>query len=234
MGLTTKSVAWHVGSIAAGAWGMAVFAQTNSVDLFAMFAQLKKTWGEMTVLGTMLWPFIMAGAAAYRTWGSKQVPTDSIAIQTQGVSQKTVDDNKGSTMEVVGKVVGALLLAVLLFAPGQTLAGPIADKIAADTAAKLEELRATIVVDLTAARDDAKANQDPAEICWQVLLNHANTMPPKLMGLAHTAQRARTLRRSIPAISDACAVVKDGAKQALLTIFGVAAGGASGLAAFGL
>lgn len=229
MGLTTKSVSWHVGSAVAGAWGMAVFAQTNTVDLFALIGQLKKVWGDLVVTWTMLLPFIAAGAAAYRTWGSKQVPTNSIAIEAD-VSPKAVEQAKGTTLEVAGKVVGALLFAALLFMPSQLYAGPIADKIAADIAA----VRATVVADLEAARDDAKENSDPAEICWQVLLNHANKMPQKLMGVAHTAQRLRTLRRSLPAITDACAVVKDGARQAVLQIFGTAVGGVTGLAALGL
>lgn len=100
-----------------------MFAQTNTVDLFALIGQLKKLWGDLTVTWTMLLPFIAAGAAAYRTWGSKQVPTNSIAIQAD-VSPKTVEQAKGTTLEVAGKVVGALLIATLLLMPGGAHAQP--------------------------------------------------------------------------------------------------------------
>ena len=79
-GLTSKSMAWHVGSMAAGAWGMAVFAQSNAVDIYAMVGQFKKIWGDLVVLSSMLAPLLAAGGVAYRTWGSKQVPQASVAV----------------------------------------------------------------------------------------------------------------------------------------------------------
>lgn len=86
MNLPSKAVAWHIGSIAAGAWGMAVFAQSNAVDLYALVAQLKKTWGELVILSSMVAPFVAAAAAAYRTYAMKQVPKEAQVLPDNAVA----------------------------------------------------------------------------------------------------------------------------------------------------
>ncbi len=55
-------------------------------------------------------------ASLYATWGTKKVPQQSIAIaaSTAKVDNSTV----GDTVAITGKVVGALLLGVIVFAPG--------------------------------------------------------------------------------------------------------------------
>lgn len=196
----------------------------------------------LTSLGPIAAPWLLS---LYSNYGTKHVPKDSVAIMPADgfppipasakfpdtTSHVTIEGSTANgTFKTAGPIVGALLLAAILLAPSLSFAGPIADKIAADVAA----VKVIIVADLEAARDDAKSNDDPASGCWIILLDHANRMPPKLMGVAHAAQRLRTLRRSLPAILDVCAVVKDGARQALLQIFGGAVGGVTGLAALGL
>lgn len=196
-------------------------------------------------LVTSMMPVLVPwGWSIYSNINMKRVPQNSVAIAPADVlsANPTVGEHvtvRGveSTHEgaTIVRVVGCLLAAIILIGMSTPAsAGPIADKIAADAQTKIAAVKVIIVADLEAARDDARANDDPASGCWIILLDHANRMPPKLMGVAHTVQRLRTLRRSMPAILDACAVVKEGAKQAILQIFGTAAGGVTGLAAMGL
>lgn len=233
MNLSTKAIAWHAGSMAAGAWGMIIFAQSSGTDLYALIEQLKRTWGELVTLSGMLAPFLAAGAAAYRTYAMKQVPKDvhvlpdnAVAVVPKDSAQPfgtgALTDGVKGTVVAVGKTAIALLLGFLI------LAAPN------DASAQSLNPRALIVADLTAARDEAKADNDPSEQCWQILLDAANNAPPKIMGVAHAVQRARHFRRNLPKVIEACAVVRDGARQAVIGIFGAAAGGASALAALGL
>lgn len=199
----------------------------------------------LTQFGIEVGPVLIPAAMAlYYNWNKKSVPQSSVAIAASDVMSGNPAPGEHVTVRgvesthegaTVVRVVGCLLAAMILIGiSAPAIAGPLADKVAADAQAKIAAVKVIIIADLEAARDDAKSNDDPASGCWIILLQHANTMPPKLMGVAHTAQRLRTLRRSLPAILDACAVVKDGARQALLQIFGGAAGGVAGLTAMGL
>lgn len=173
MQLSTKAVAWHLGSLAAGAWGMAVFAQSNAVDLYALIEQLKRTWGELVTLSGMLAPFMAAGAAAYRTYCMKQVPANAVAVvphddKPATPSQKT----PGNDVVVAGKVVGALLCLVLCgcatFAP-PAAAQPTEKKTLAILAPS-SELLARLVTDSAAAKDDADAHGDTiASACYAAI-----------------------------------------------------------------
>lgn len=184
----------------------------------------------LTSLGPLIAPWLLS---VYSNFGTKRVPKDSVAVAPYHSPSSLNGENPvppssvGASAVVTGKIVGALLLALILFAPGDANAQSRIVTAVAD-------IRTTIIADLTAARDDARADDDPSAECWAILLDRATRMPPKLMGVAHTVQRARSLRRALPTILDKCAIVKDGARQALLTIFGAAAGGITGLVALGL
>lgn len=238
--LSTKAVGWNVAASVSGALAAISFAQSHSVDIYAFFDQLKKTYGDLVTLGMMAAPFISYAGAACRTWKMKQAPAGALVVNVGSYSKAQTDamHPPGNSAEVrtingtaTGTVVGAMLLALIVFVPGGADAQSLNPLQRAPNI--IQSIRDTVIADLTAARDDAHSFSDPSEACWQVLLTHAQTMPPKLMGVAHTAQRLRDLRRGLPDVSDKCAVVKDGAKQALLQIFGTAIGGASALAAFG-
>lgn len=123
MNLSAKSIGWHLGSMAAAGWAVLVFAQSNAVDVYAIIGQLKKTWGELTVLFTMLGPVFAIAGAAYRTYSMKQVPSAAIAIQPlpgNPMPSNVKLDDQHAVVSVpgvgptVGKVVGCLLALVLL------------------------------------------------------------------------------------------------------------------------
>lgn len=167
-------------------------------------ALLKKLTGHQTVPGAVA--------------EAKLIPAAPVVTPLQ----------EAQTIATAAKIGAALLLGLLLFAPHSAFA-----QQRAVSALVPVDIRAIIVADLTAARDDAKQFSDPSELCWATLLGHANSMPVKLAGAAHTVQRLRDLRRGIPQLLDACAVVKDGARQALLQIFGSAVTGVASLTALG-
>lgn len=180
----------------------------------------------VTALGPILAPFIMS---AYANFGVKKVPQDSIAVMPTVQPHPDDAPNIGEQSIVAGKIVGTLLFALILF--GATPSAFAQQRPLSPLVANIQQ---TLVADLTAARDDAKANADPSEACWAMLLDHASNMPPKILGVAHTAQRLRDIRRGLPKVMETCAVVKDGAREAIIQIFAVGASGASALAFFGL
>lgn len=106
-----KTIGWHLGSMAAGAYAMIVFASSHSIDLYAIFDQLNLIWGGVVKLGGMVAPFIAAGLAGYRMFGMKQVPKNAIAVLPHDYTVKTptpddvaITDVDGKTQ--IGKVVG--------------------------------------------------------------------------------------------------------------------------------
>ena len=175
--------------------------------------------GLMMTLATQIGPIIVPMLmTTYSNWQMKSVPKDAIAVAPTAI-------DTGSTPHetiVTGKIVGGLLLALIVFS---TVPAFAQQNVSA---------KSILIADLTAARDDAKSNDDPSEACWTMLLDHVNTMPPKIMGLAHGAQRLRDIRRGLPKVMETCAVVKDGARAAIVQIFALGASGAAGLAFFGL
>lgn len=137
---SVKPVLWHVGAIAAGAWGMIVFAQSGHFDLYAFVATLKRTCGDLVELSGFLLPLLAAGGAAYRTWGTKLVPKDSLAIETSGNpltvhsvgATARVDTVDGTT---VGKIVASIMLTVMIGVSDPVSAQP-ATSCALDTVFK--------------------------------------------------------------------------------------------------
>lgn len=230
MALTRSTMMWHAGSMAAG--GIAVFSAmaTNQVDVYAIWNSLNKIVADITTLLSLLAPVAAIFGAAYRTWNAKQVPTDTVAIKPE-----TVDAGPtANTAIVTGKIVGALLIGLIVFgAMPDANAQQRTVSILAPASDPFSALRAVVIADLTAARDDAHSFSDPSEQCWATLLGHATTMPTKLAGVAHATQRLRDLRRGLPKLLDDCAVVKDGARQALLQIFGTAVTSVASLTALG-
>jgi hypothetical protein len=122
MNLSTKSIAWHVGSMAAAGWAVIVYAQSHAIDLYAIIDQAKKTWGDLVALSAMLAPVVAIAGAAYRTYAMKQVPKDAVAVK--GIASD-LPIEKGDIVTVAhgaadtataAKVVGALLIGLLLAA----------------------------------------------------------------------------------------------------------------------
>lgn len=118
MNLSAKSIGWHLGSMAAAGWAVLVFAQSNAVDVYAIIGQLKKTWGELIVLFTMLGPVFAIAGAAYRTYAMKQVPKEAVAILPHTPQDAIAP--KGAP--AAGTVVGCLLMLFLLM-PSDAQAG---------------------------------------------------------------------------------------------------------------
>lgn len=92
MALTAKAVGWHVGSVAAGAVAMLTFTASHSVDVYAIFDQLNATIAAISKLVGMVAPFAAAGAAGYRTWGAKQVPTAALVVDVGSPSKAMTDE----------------------------------------------------------------------------------------------------------------------------------------------
>lgn len=180
MGLSGKTIGWHAASMMAGAWGMAVFAQSGDVDLYSLLAQLKKTWGDLVILSGMLAPIVAAGGAAYRTWQQKQVPHDALVGPPNAVAIVPKDDAQPlgtgaqtegvkGTVVAVGKTAVSVLLALLLVMPvALAQQRPLAILQPADILKR-------IVTDAEAALADARDHNDTiAANCYSAIIVVAN------------------------------------------------------------
>ncbi len=159
MALTRQTIGWHVGSMVAG--GAAVFTMmaTNKVDVYAIWNSLNTIVANITTLLTLLAPLAAAFGAAYRTWNSKQVPTDTVAVQPVAI------DAGASPHEaiVTGKIVGALLMGLIL------LGAPDA-RAQQRTVSPLVSILPKLIADAQAASDDAKAHSDIiAQTCYDAI-----------------------------------------------------------------
>lgn len=158
----------------------------------------------------------------YAHWNMKKVPADSIAVQPSIPSDAPP---KGQTAQVIGKVVGAILLAFVIMSPhhadAQTkLTGNIVNDIKSATAAptvatstedfgtqfrKLtKDLIDKAISDVQAASADADKHGDViAKPCWDANLKFLQMLPsewetpPAVVGVALGIQVQRDLLNSI-------------------------------------
>lgn len=125
MTLSTRAMAWHGVSLTAGAMAMLTVMSSKQIDVYALFDQLNVTVAALTKLFSMIGSAAVIIGAAYRTFNSKQVPVDTLALRPIGnipadvnthvtVSGMMID---GTPIRGAAKIVGALLLALILFAP---------------------------------------------------------------------------------------------------------------------
>lgn len=123
MALNKSAIAWNVGAIGAGAWGMIVFAQSSNFDLFAFVATLKRTWGDLVTLSGFIFPLVTAGAVAYRTFGMKQVPNNSVAAAVDKVENLPgISPDKIAAVAKSAASATALLFGFLFLFPPQAFA----------------------------------------------------------------------------------------------------------------
>lgn len=210
MALSKSTIAWHLGSMAAGGVAVINAAASHKIDLYAIFDQLQKVYGDLVTLGAMLLPVAALAAAAYRTYGMKNVPSASLMIVPTGDDPKEepptghavisrVGPNGGAERAVV-KIVGALLLALIVFAPGgahaqQKVVGFLVPNL-------FQAIGQWTTDDLDAAIKMADDNGDPiGSACWKVWQGAANVVKvhpiPLTAKLASDIEAARLVSLAI-------------------------------------
>lgn len=183
---------------------------------------------------------IILGYGIYNARGMKKVPVDA-HVTVAGLTVSAPGDTKAATMapvDIAGKLgTGLIGFFVLLSLYGGDAQAQTKTKLFGGTVTSgnpltgaLDKLKAFTVSDLTAALDDARANNDPSAACWEALIpvveSQQNPLPSQL-GAAVALQKARDLQRKIKAgipdaINSACAPILWDAQQVLLK-FGVRA-----------
>lgn len=175
MELSTKSMGWHVGSLAAGAVAGVSYAASGQVDLYALYNEFQTWWAQTLKILAILSPALAVMGAAYRTYGSKQVPATATAVQLpasveppapgEHVTIATVPASGVGGIQAAAKVVGMLLFAILclsVWSPAYAQQSSIQQTLA--------PLFTKLAADAQAAYTDAKQhNDDIAANCWQAI-----------------------------------------------------------------